>query len=501
MKKEHVLNWEIPIEKYFEIISQIPRESGNEGAVSEYLLAFAKERGLSCRRDDHYNVVIRKDGSEGYKDARPVILQAHTDMVCAKRPSSTHDFTKDPIDMYVKDGILRAKDTSLGSDDGWGVAYILSILDDDSLAHPPLECVFTSEEETGCVGVRNLDMTQFAAKTLISLDGDRDVETYVSCFTSNRLYFEKEYALQPAQSGAFNWKKISIGKMSTNVYQGLMHQECGNSIKSMARMLQMVLDHGISFVIAEARGGTEENFGPEYTEVLVGVDEKQEPSFEKCLRFAFSQMNAEYENKEYCGSLEVHDLAGSAECPAGSDCSFGLKIPERVLSYEDTSNFINFIYLLPNNLFQTGAVSGRLDCVNNVGVISLENGKASVTASDRSRFASAAEELEAHCALTARLTGFTMSLSSRYEGWEYNSSSTIKKLFDRVIREHYGCGIREIVCPGGLEIAYFVKGIPGIDAIEIGVNHDNPHSVDEAMEMHSFHKMYKVLLEVLKEMD
>lgn len=480
----HVLNWENPIEHYFEEISRIPRESGNEGGVCAYLEKFAELHKLSCRRDDHKNVIIQKPASAGYEKIRPVMLQAHTDMVCEKRPSSGHDFLKDPISLYLKDGILRAKDTSLGADDGWGVAYMLAVLADDTLKHPALECVFTSEEETGCTGAMNLDMSQFKAGTIICLDGDRDVETFVSCFTSNRLLFGKEYRMEAAAPDLC-WKKITLGKMSTNVYQGLVHQECGNSAKSLIRILRSAFVYGGRFLITELNGGIGEHCPPEQTEAVVGVLKEEEPGFEKQLRFAFRQLNEEYENTDFRGNLEITGHPGE----------------QRALSVQETRNYLDFLYLLPNNMFQAGTVSGRPDCIMNIGVAKLKDGKASIVASDRSRFLSSAADLEDHCSLLAELMGFSMTRSSRYAGWEYNSSSEIKKLFNAVIKEEYGCGLSEIVCPGGLEIAYFVNGIPGIDAIEIGVNHDNPHSVEEAMEMHSFHKMYRVLTEVLKRMN
>ena len=142
---------------YFEEISRIPRGSGNEAGMVEYLLQFAKERGIFCLSDEHRNVFMRKAASAGYEEVAPILLQGHTDMVCEKNGDSDHDFEKDPLDLYIENGMLRARGTTLGGDDGVAVALMLSLLDDDSLGHPTLECLFTSGEETGLYGAHGFD--------------------------------------------------------------------------------------------------------------------------------------------------------------------------------------------------------------------------------------------------------------------------------------------------------------------------------------------------------
>lgn len=157
MENTSALNPQIPIERYFEELSSIPRESGNEEAVSAYIVRFAQEHGLSYTQDTLWNVVIYKDASPDKQAAEPVILQAHMDMVCAKTAACPHDFRKDPIALHLEDGILTADRTTLGADEGFGAAYMLAVLEDGTLPHPPLECVFTVQEETGTIGAEQLD--------------------------------------------------------------------------------------------------------------------------------------------------------------------------------------------------------------------------------------------------------------------------------------------------------------------------------------------------------
>ena len=165
---------------YFNEISKIPRGSRNEKAISDYLVSFAKEQGLWYKQDDVYNVIIDKPASEGYENSAPIILQAHIDMVCEKNKDVEHDFEKDPLDLYVEDGWLKARGTTLGADDGYGVSYMLAILEDKSLKHPPLSCIFTSMEEIGLLGAANLKAEDLHGKKLINLDGGGEIRTTVS---------------------------------------------------------------------------------------------------------------------------------------------------------------------------------------------------------------------------------------------------------------------------------------------------------------------------------
>ncbi|MDD2592536.1 MAG: M20/M25/M40 family metallo-hydrolase, partial [Erysipelotrichaceae bacterium] len=165
---------------YFNEIAKIPHGSNNEKGLSDYLVTFAQTRGLAFKQDDMFNVIIYKPATEGYQQAKPLMIQAHMDMVCEKNKDSDHDFMKDPLKLKVEDGILRADKTTLGADDGTGVAYMLAILDDDNLPHPPLECVFTVQEETGLYGAMNLKAEDISAHRMISLDGGGETNTLLS---------------------------------------------------------------------------------------------------------------------------------------------------------------------------------------------------------------------------------------------------------------------------------------------------------------------------------
>ncbi|HWR60991.1 MAG TPA: M20/M25/M40 family metallo-hydrolase [Clostridia bacterium] len=481
MKKKYVLNENSAIERFFEEVSRIPRESGNEKDISDYLVAFAEEHRLWWYRDDICNVVIKKPASVGREESKAIMLQAHTDMVCTKTRDSDHDFLTDPIELYLNNGMLKAKKTSLGADDGWGVAYMLAILSDDTLEHPALECVFTSQEETTNGGAKNIDISKIEARRMISLDGDEEYSTYVSCFTSERLIFEKKFEMVPAIGKTM---RVKVSDMSTNVYGGLLHQEAGNAIKIIARLLESVVQSGEKICLYDYTGGSGENFGPEVCTAAFCY-EGDEKEITATIKKAFDELNSEFDNEDYRGNLSI-----STEDK-----------PEKSASAEDTEKVINLVYLVPNNLFQSKVTDMELIAVNNIGLAKFKSGAFKLVGCVRSGYITAEAEVITHCRMLAIMTGFSLETAVRYSGWPYDNNSKMRAVANEVLNEMYGHTFEEVTCPGGLEIAHFVNRIDGMDAIELGVNHFNPHAVEETMDMGSFRKMYDVIKGILAKVE
>lgn len=192
---------------FFEDISAIPRGSGNEKGLSDYLVKFAKDRNLWVYQDESNNVIIKKEGSEGAKDKAPVMLQGHIDMVCDKLAGVEHDFEKDGLDLIVKDGVLYANGTTLGADNGVAVALMMTVLDDKELEHPPVECVFTTSEEIGLNGAQALDKSQITARTMINMDSEEEGVATVSCAGGLRVQLTRKIERVPPSS--FTLEKIS----------------------------------------------------------------------------------------------------------------------------------------------------------------------------------------------------------------------------------------------------------------------------------------------------
>ena len=257
MMKERLLTNTEPIDvfHYFEDLTFIPRESGYEKEVSDYLVNFAKEHGLEDKQDEWYNVLIRKEASPGYEDHPGVIVQAHMDMVCEKTSESTHDFENDGLELYVEDGFLKAKDTTLGGDDGVAVAMALALLDSREIPHPPIEAVFTVDEELGMEGAEAIDLTVLKGKQLINLDSEEEKTLTVGCAGGVRYQ-----GLIPVEKETASGDEIKI------TIQGLLgghsgeeiHRQRGNANKMMARLLYHIAEEK-SYRLSEICGGSKDN--------------------------------------------------------------------------------------------------------------------------------------------------------------------------------------------------------------------------------------------------
>ncbi len=266
--------------RYFEDICAIPRGSGNEEAVSRYCMDFAEKRGLTAYRDESNNVIITKESSKGYENAPGVILQGHLDMVCEKNADCTADFTKDGINVLVDGDFVRADGTTLGGDDGIAVAMMLAILDDDSLSHPRLECVFTTEEETGLYGAEALDTSRLKGRRLINIDSEKEGIFTVSCAGGMECDCVLPAAWQEAD-GCFY--EIWVDGLHGGHSGSDIHKERANSNILMGRLLCM-LDEVVEFRLAELAGGLMDNAIPRSTRALLCVSSEETDKLEEKLQ-------------------------------------------------------------------------------------------------------------------------------------------------------------------------------------------------------------------------
>ena len=254
---------------FFEEVSAIPRGSGNEKGISDFLVAFAKERGLDVYQDEVYNVIIRKPASAGAENAPTVMLQGHIDMVCDKLGSVEHDFTTDGIDLVVKDGVLTANGTTLGADNGIAVALMLTVLNDDSIAHPALECVFTTDEETGLVGAETLDKSQISARTMINLDSEEEGVATVSCAGGVVVTYTCPIAREHKTGSTLT---LDISGLLGGHSGSDIHLERGNGNLIMARIIDRLMVAGEPAIVS-FNGGTKDNaINRECKAVLVYAD-------------------------------------------------------------------------------------------------------------------------------------------------------------------------------------------------------------------------------------
>ena len=444
---------------FFEDISAIPRGSSNEKAVSDYLVAFAKERGLWYHQDALHNVIIKKPASAGAENKPAVMLQGHLDMVCEKLAGVDHDFEKDGIDLIVKDGVLTANGTTLGGDNGAAVALMLAVLDDDTLAHPALECVFTTQEETGLTGAAGLDKSLISARTMINLDSEEEGIATVSCAGGMRFTMTRPITRHTAS-----------GKLLTIDVSGLLgghsgtdiNKERQNGIILLARLINRVL-HETGAQLASFAGGSKDNAIPrEVCAVLVcsDADIEKAQSIAEAMAADFAAELVPFEPDFKC-TISVKD--GAAE----------------VLSEADAKAFISAICLAPNgvrrrNLKQDGFVVTSL----NLGVARMDDTTASLVFAPRSSVASLQNYTTDCLYLLAETFGFDCDIAGAYPGWSFAEESPIRDTFIASYRELFDADLKIEAIHAGLECGLFSDALPGLDAIAVGPTIRGCHTPD-----------------------
>lgn len=463
---------------FFEDISAIPRGSSNEKAVSDYLVAFAKERGLWYHQDALHNVIIKKPASAGAEDKPAVMLQGHLDMVCEKLAGVDHDFEKDGIDLIVKDGVLTANGTTLGGDNGAAVALMLAVLDDDALAHPALECVFTTQEETGLTGAAGLDKSLISARTMINLDSEEEGIATVSCAGGMRFTMTRPITRHTAS-----------GKLLTIDVSGLLgghsgtdiNKERQNGISLLARLINRVL-HETGAQLASFAGGSKDNAIPrEVCAVLVcsDADIEKAQSIAEAMAADFAAELVPFEPDFKC-TISAKD--GAAE----------------VLSEADAKAFISAICLAPNgvrrrNLKQDGFVVTSL----NLGVARMDDTTASLVFAPRSSVASLQNYTTDCLYLLAETFGFDCDIAGAYPGWSFAEESPIRDTFIASYRELFDADLKIEAIHAGLECGLFSDALPGLDAIAVGPTIRGCHTPDEYLPLDSFERFYSLLTDVL----
>ena len=462
---------------WFQKINEVPRASFNEKEISDFICTFAKEHNLKYRQDEAYNVFVFKQASKGAESASPLILQAHMDMVPAKRPGSNHDFEKDPIELVEKDGWLYAKDTTLGADDGLGVAYMLSILEDDSVVHPRLECIFTVQEEVGLGGALAMKPEDIQADRMISLDSMNNDVADLCC--AGGCYVNANKTMNMVDNTLPTYQ-LHINGLQGGHSGAEIHLEKGNANVIAVRILKEVMDKDVDIHFVSMNCESRSNAIPPETDII----------------FTSGTDQTELEKKISESSDRIKDELKSSDPNYG----YTLNVVDTIKECADnksTEELLNFMYICPNGFqHKSMAIEGLTVTSLNLGSISTKDNTISIQYFVRSMFESAVKDLSNKIKVCANVFGLEYQTSDFFPGWEYEEISPIREKFAKALENH-GKKLKEVAEHGGLEVGVFSALHPGLDITTVGAVCENYHTFDERLNIESFNLGIEILKDIL----
>ncbi len=457
--------------RFFEELSKIPHGSGNVGAITDYIVDFAKARGLFYTRDSRDNVLIRKPATPGYENRPTVIFQGHTDMVAVKTDDSDIDMEKDGLSLYVDGDFLRARGTSLGGDDGVAVAYALAILDANDIPHPEFEAIFTSDEETGLIGATAMDCSDVKGKYLINIDSDREGIFTVGCAGGMRV--DASFPVKRAPYGKYAYKLKLDGFLG-----GHSGMEIGNGHLNAIKELNTAVSEITGARLVSFTGGTFDNVIPRSAEAIIRTE--NEIKDKNAIIEAFIEAHSESEPNILFEITEIFDT----DMPLDEDYN---------------KKFLGAINETPTGVVAMSSdIPGLVETSLNLGIMRFSGDEANVTYSIRSSKEKSKYDLEAH--ITKILSSFGACVSSRsaYPAWEYKPASYLCEHMCKVFRALYGKDAEVITIHAGLECGLFSNKIEGLECVSIGPDNYDIHTTEERLSLSSFERVYEYLTEVLK---
>ncbi len=469
--------------KYFYDLTQIPRPSKKEQKVVEYLKKFGEEHGFETIVDEVGNVIIRKPATPGMEDRKPVILQAHVDMVPQKNADKEFDFEKDPIEAYVDGEWVTANGTTLGADNGIGVATILAILDSDDIPHPPLEGLFTIDEETGMTGAFNLKPGVLKGEILINLDSEQEGELYVGCAggTNANINFRYERLGVSDETVAYrlSLKGLKGGHSGIDINLGR-----GNAAKLLFRFLYFAAkEYGIQ--LSDFSAGDLRNAIPREGFATVVVLKEKEKDFLQGVEQYAKIFYEEYKDTD-------PDIEFKAE---------KVDLPDYVIDPITQDHLIKAVVGTPNGVIRMSPTMENLvETSTNLSVVRVVDEKTiEVLALIRSSVETAKQEVETMFeAIYTLANADKVWFDGRYPGWRPNMDSEILKLMKQIYKDLFGKEPKVVAIHAGLETGLLGGKYPNWDMISIGPTIKHPHSPDEKVHIGSVQKYWKFLLETLK---
>ncbi|NLJ58846.1 MAG: aminoacyl-histidine dipeptidase [Tissierellia bacterium] len=459
---------------YFEEISKIPRCSGKEKLISDYLYNLAKEKGWEVIQDSYLNIIIKKPASKGYENAPTVMLQGHMDMVCEKNEGVDHDFDKDPIKLRIVDDYIYATDTTLGADNGIAVAYALAVLDSD-LEHPSLEVLITTDEEKGMTGAEKVDGSLFKSKYLLNLDSEEEGVFTAGCAggCSSNFKIPVEYTKEKSKAYRLSVKGLSGGHSGIDI-----DKEKANANKILGRILYDLID---IVELAKIDGGSKTNAIPREANAIITVDDYNKVK-EKISKWNNILKN-EYSFTDPSITIELEDLHNKTQ----------------TLEKEIFKKVVSLINLIPVGVLSRSTAIDLVISSNNLGVITTDEKFITFYNHSRSSVETLlTEDLMPSMKQLSEILEIEYEIESYYPGWEYAKESKIRTICIETYRELYKKEPKVAAIHAGLECGLLMGKIPGLDAISMGPDAFDAHSPNEHVSISSVANVYNLLCEILK---
>jgi dipeptidase D len=468
--------------KHFDEIRKIPRCSKHEEKICEYVVNFAKKQNLKYKLDKVGNVVISKPATKGMENKPILVLQCHLDMVCEKNSDTKFDFLKDSIQLKLKGDILTATGTTLGADNGIGLAISLAILEDDNIKHGPIESLFTIDEETGLNGAYALEKDMIKGEILLNLDSEDFGVLTVGCAGGGDSKIELPIKTQPAKS---NLESIIV-KVSglRGGHSGVdIHEQRGNAIKLLVRMLWKNCED-YHFYISEIKGGDKHNAIPREAYAKIMIDKSEKNRFMTAIK-----------NEEKYILEEIKPI--DSKFKVNFENTENIKT---ILTEESQCKLLNLVHALPHGWIKKGYdIPDSIETSTNLAKISFEGENVLIHTSTRSSIKSALQNLRDRIYATADLAGAKVTEEKPYPGWKPNLDSNILKISKKIFKNMYGKAPKVEAIHAGLECGIIGEKYQDMDMISIGQTIKYPHSPEEQVHVSSVDKTYKFVLKILEE--
>jgi dipeptidase D len=467
--------------KYFEEISQIPRGSGNEKEISDYLRKFGEDLGLETIQDEALNIIIRKPATKGYENAPGVVLQGHMDMVCEKNKGTNHDFTKDPLQLRIDGDYIYATDTTLGADNGIAVAMGLAVLASNDIEHPALEVLVTVDEEAGMSGAMALDGNLVKGKYILNLDSEEEGHLLVSCAGGVTALSTIPVEFTDADSSKVAYSLEIKGLLGGHSGMDIIKQRA-NSNKLLGRLLNLI---SVDFDLAKVEGGSKNNAIPRESDCVLMINPSDKETFVSDVERITATFKHEFSTSD--PGLEV--ICNETTSPS------------KVLNCDSKSRVISMLNIIPNGI-QTMSmdIENLVESSTNIGVLRTTDSAVTFECAVRSSVGSLKTDITNRMELLTKQLNGTLQLISDYPAWEYAKNSQLEKMCIDAYKNLTGNEPIIMALHAGLECGLLLEKMPHAEAISFGPNMYDVHTPNEHLSISSTENTWKFLLAVLKSM-